>query len=567
MSLTLNNISLQTNSWVDLYGQSGIEVGRRVSIRNVGNSDVYISVSDTQPLNNDAYIVIKPRDNPIITNIGDPGLWGFSPVKNGLINVSEYFPAEPPLSTSAFGNLMTSEETPLIQITAQYGLLGDVLSASIGGSTTTVDSKFKCSTGTGANNVSAIISSREAQYKAGQGLACKITAIFTAGVANSTQQAGFLTSESAFCFGYDGVDFGILHSRDGELENQELTITNSASGSENATIFIDGVSYSVPLTSGTVQKNAYEISSYLNSNAPGYRFTSNDDTVYALAQLPDFGGGAFSFSSATAVAAWVQIKAGALPIETWIKKSDWNVRPNIDINPIKGNVYKIQIQYLGFGGICFFVENPKTAQFEIVHIIQYANTETVPSVSNPIFRVGWAARNTGNTSDISVQGGSAAAFVEGKVKFDGRPNGFCQEQESVSTTRVNVLGFRNRMTFNGTANRAEIIPKLLSLATDTTKIAVFEIIQDPVPAAGEFLEWQYVNESLSLMEATTTNAEVVGGSPVACFNVTAGGIPPINMSEILEFQSPVAEFSITARVVGTGTGATMSASGTWKEDL
>ena len=67
------------------------------------------------------------------------------------------------LSTTAFGELSTASPTPVIQITAQYGLLDDVLSVSLGGTTSTIDSKFSVSTGVGANSVAAIVSSREAQ--------------------------------------------------------------------------------------------------------------------------------------------------------------------------------------------------------------------------------------------------------------------------------------------------------------------------------------------------------------------------------------------------------------------
>jgi hypothetical protein len=134
------------------------------------------------------------------------------------------------LMLTAFGEQAVAMDTPVMQVTAQYGLLSEVLTANIGGTTTASDSNFVASTGTGANNVSAIVTTRQAQYKAGQGLKAKFTAFFTAGKANSTQQAGFINSEAAFAFGYNGTEFGILHARDGELENQALTITTPAGG-------------------------------------------------------------------------------------------------------------------------------------------------------------------------------------------------------------------------------------------------------------------------------------------------------------------------------------------------
>ena len=178
------------------------------------------------------------------------------------------------LPLTAYDQLLISDSTPVMQITAHYGLLDDVLPVNLGGTTSAANSNFITSTGTGANNVSAIVSSREIQYRAGQGIRCEISALFTQGVPNSTQQAGFITSESSFSFGYNGADFGIMHSRDGNLESQELTITTGASGSENASINIDGNPYSVPITPGSTQQNAYEIATYLDANVPGYNFTS-----------------------------------------------------------------------------------------------------------------------------------------------------------------------------------------------------------------------------------------------------------------------------------------------------
>lgn len=487
----------------------------------------------------------------------------FAEVDSTRAGVNEVSKANP---TTAFNELSVAQPTPITQITAQYGLLSDVLTVNLGGTTTTQDSKFVCSTGTGPNNVSAIVSSRQAQYKAGQGLLARFTAIFTQGVSDSTQQSGFITSESAFGFGYNGTEFGILHARDGVLENQELTVASGATGNENATVTVDGVGYTVALTIGSVEKNAYEIATSLSAQVPGYGFSSTADKVYALAQLPDFGAGTFLFSSATAVASWSEISSGTLPTETWVKKADWNINPDIDIDPTKGNVYQIQIQYLGFGAIRFFAENTITGILELVHMIRYANTSLVPSVPNPIFRIGWAARNNGNTSDIVVQGASGAAFLEGKISFDFTPTGICQTQLAVGTTRTNIISLKNRLTFNGVSNRAEIIPISLGLSSDTTKTAFFELVANPEVAPGDFLEYNFFDEQLSLMETATNKVEITGGDVIACFSVAGGNSLTVDMEKILKTQSPGLSVSITARISG-GNASQMDVSPVWGDDL
>ena len=463
---------------------------------------------------------------------------------------------------TAYDQLLVSNSTPVAQITAHYGLLDDVLSANLGGTTTTGNSNFIASTGVGANNVSAIVSQREIQYRAGQGMRCEISAVFTAGTANSTQQAGFLNSESSFSFGYDGTNFGILHSRGGQLENQELTITTGAGGVESATVNIDGVPYSVPLTAGTPPENAYEIATYLDANVLGYGFTSVADVVYCLAQLPDFGGGSFTFTSASAIGAWVQISTGTLATEVWVNQADWNGK-SVIIDPQKGNVYQIQMQYLGYGGIFFWIKNPLTSRFVLVHTLHYESSDVIPSVSNPIFRIGWACRNTGNTSDIVVMGASAGSFTEGMVHYDGRPKGLCRENLTVGTALENVLTVRDRLTFNSEANRAEIIPLLLSLSTDTTKTAVFEIILNPVVVGALTFERYGVN---SLMEFADDNVLVTGGDVVACFDVSATGALLVDMSKIIENMLPGEQYCICAKVT-SGAASEMDVALTWKEDL
>lgn len=469
------------------------------------------------------------------------------------------------LQKTAFGELQVASMTPVIQITAQYGLRAEVESVTIGGTSSSVDSKFVVSTGTGANSIATIASTRLATYRAGQGLLARYTSLFTTGVANSSQVAGLLTSESIIGFGYNGADFGIVHARGGELEQWELQITSGAAGSENATITIDGNAYSVPLTSGTVEQNAYEASVSLNSQVPGYGFSSVGDSVCVLAQLPDLGGGAFTFSSATATATFTQIKSGSIPPETWINKADWNVNPTIDIDPTKGNVYQVQMQYLGFGGIQFFIENPDTAEFELVHVIRYANSSTVPSVSNPIFRIGWGVRNSGNTTDIVVQGASGAIFIEGDIVVDGASVGFSTTQPSITTTRTSIASLQNRRTYFGAANRAEIIGRSLVLSTDTSKIAKFELILNPVLAAGDFLDFTSLGDD-NLGETSDSTAEIIGGQVIAAYDVKAASSFKVDIGDVTSRLQP-ADILCIAASVSSGASSEMSVALTWQDDL
>jgi hypothetical protein len=472
---------------------------------------------------------------------------------------------KPDSATTAYGDLAVESLTPIIQITAQYGLRSDALTAVIGGTVGTVDSKFRITSGTGAANVATIVSAKEATYRPGQGLLFKFSAIFTPNTPNQKQYAGAITSESAFAFGYNGAEFGIVRSFDGALEQQELQITNGGTG--NITVTVDGNPYTVTLTAGTAQHNAYEIAVSLDAQVPGYGVSSTDDVVSFLAQLPDFGGGAFTYNALASGSAgtFTQITAGLIMTDEWTPQAQWNIRPDIVINPALGNIYQIQVKYLGFGGIRFYVENPETALFELVHVIKYANTSILPIVSNPIFRMGWALRSTGNTTNISVEGASAGVYVEGIINHDERKRGASNEALAVDTTRTNVLALKNRATFNSRSNRAAIRTSILNIATDTNKTAVFEIILNPVVQVGQSLIFQSFGSG-ELAEIATDKVTITGGQVLSVFDVKASTPSSVDLYNIIDELLPSEVVAITARVTQTP-ASEMAVAINWQDDL
>lgn len=480
------------------------------------------------------------------------------------------------LPTTAFGELKSESKTPVTQITAEYGLLSQTLTvtdSSSSGSNSIVDQKFTTQTGISADGLGSILTLRQLKYRSGQGALADFTALFSPGVPDNQQAAGLITAENAFVFGFLGDQFGITHAHDGQSEAQELTLTTQSSGSEDSTITVDGIAYTVPLTAGTVQHNTFEISNSLNSQVPNYGFTSNDDQVVAQAELPG-PAGSFSFTSGTAVASWVQITLGVVLAIDFIPQSAWNQYtfltgedPEDRLNPLLGNVYQIQYQYLGFGGIKFFIEDAKTAGLSLVHIIKYANNNTVPSVTNPTFRVGWLSRNLGNTSDVTVQGSSASLFIEGQIKRNTPPLSDNNTQLAIGLALTNIIAFRNRLHFGGKVNRAEIFPLLATAATDANKPAVFEIIANPT-FIGD-VDWTYFDKDNSIMEVSKDDVIVTSGRSIGTLTVASGSSETIQFNERqdLDFTAlPGQFFSIAARTT-TGAAADMSASGTWQEDL
>jgi len=477
---------------------------------------------------------------------------------------------------TAYGENRSSEDTTLAQINATYGLLDltlTVTDAAASGTATVANDLFTCQTGNAADGLASILTLSQSKTRPGQGADHIIDAIFSPGVALNQQAAGLITSENSYVFAFLGTFFGVATAHGGVSENQDLTITTPAAGSETASITIDGTVFSVPLTNvpPTVQHNAFEIAKSLNAQVANYDFTSNDDQVVAQSVLAG-PQGAFAFTSATAVAAWVQEHAGVSAIVDFIPQASWNVDKRLKgsateiLDPLTGNVYRIQLGS-NFGAVNFFLEDNDTGSKVLVHRIKNANKNTLPNVTNQTFRLGWLSQNFGNTSNVTISGNSAGAFLEGKIKRSTPPRTEDNEQLAVGTELTNIIAFRPRIHFGGKVNRNAVIPTSASLSTQTNKSAFFEIVANPT--FGGDLDFSYVDKENSIMEFATDAVSVTGGRLLGGRTVVSGSSELIDFNEtdLREFIAlPGVVFSIASRV-SSGAAADMQVLASWLEDL
>ena len=479
------------------------------------------------------------------------------------------------LATTAFGDIKTESMEPVFQISAHYGLLNNILTVvdnAASGTSTIVDGMYTVQTGASATGLASILTLRQLAYRAGQGALARLTGKFSAGVANSNQLAGLITAENIYAFGYLNDNFGIVYGHDGMGELQELTLSVAAAAAETATVTIDGAPYVVALTGGsTVINDAYELSQSLNTQVPNYTFTSNNSTVVAQAVISG-AQGAFAYSSTgTSAGAWVQDAPGVDVVIEFIPQANWNIdtRTSADadanLDPTKGNVYQVQYQYLGFGAINFFVEDSDSGDVVLVHRIKYANKNDAPSVSTPTFRAGWLVRNTGNTTNITVQGGSAALFIEGDIKLHTLPRTIFEDALSIGSTLTNLATTRNRISFAGKINRAELMPLLASISTQSNRLALFKIILNPVFAVP--VDYEYVDKLNSITEVTTDHVAIIGGNELASFVVVDGNSVNFIMSDLGDLVLFPGETLCMAVIIPTGAASDCQAALTWQEDL
>lgn len=470
------------------------------------------------------------------------------------------------LDQTAFGELVTAEPVPLFQVYAVNGLRENMYSIlhGTGASVSAVDSNFVIESGTDADGEAVLVTLQDAKYRSGQGLLCRFTALFDTPVADSLQIAGFINDSQGFVFGYDGLEYGIARFYGGAVEYQTLAVATGAAGAENATVTVDGVAYTVPLTAGTVQHNAWEIANSLQAQVPNYFFTSNNDTVSAVDSLAE-PNGAFAFTSATAVAAWTQQRPGVTPTEDWVPLANWSNPPDWTIDPSKGNVYQIRMQYLGYGAIQFYMESPITNKFELVHTYGYANANTLPTVEDPTFRVGWVSQNRGNTTNLTVKGATAAAFVEGQVNIDERSRAVDVNSRILTLPAENLITIRNRIEFNDRANRITSYPITCIIAAEHNKAVIFHFHIN-----GTFigdLDYSYQDKTNSVMEVATDAVQLDLNSGRDLGTVSVRGISSfrLDLRTAVTYLQPGETLTIAAEL-SSGVGGEADAAIYWLED-
>ena len=86
---TLNNIKILAGVPTDIYAASGIQVGTRIILQNIGVCDIELISQESEPTRqefNDAK-QIASRSQWVINDQGDLGAWAYCNNENGLVNV------------------------------------------------------------------------------------------------------------------------------------------------------------------------------------------------------------------------------------------------------------------------------------------------------------------------------------------------------------------------------------------------------------------------------------------------------------------------------------------------
>ncbi len=477
---------------------------------------------------------------------------------------------------SAFDELLTAEPFPVVQLQFPYNINTDIIEKRENnlGTITQADSMAVLQSGAGANSAAHLLSRVPLKYGPGQGALVRFTALFTPGVANSIQIAGVGEVGDGLFFGFNGDTFSILRREQGKPEVQTLTITSGAvTASGDITINLDGVAKTVAVVSGdSAREVAVKIANAdFSDTGLGWSATVHNATVIFKAWSDGNKAGTFSLvdTDTTGVAGtFAETVAGASTTNEWIAQTAWN-EDKADgtgklpvLDPTKGNVFQIRYQWLGFGLISFAVEDPVDGEYHTVHTIRFANANTVPSLQNPTLPLHIMAKNTSNTSNLTIKTSSMAGFVEGRKTGASLLRGKSNNITNLGTTELPILSIKNNLVHQSEINRVRVRPEFVSLATESTKPVIFRIRLSPTltgtPAFAD------VDAAASVVSTDVAATGLTGGREVFAIVLGKTDSKTIDFHALDKELGPGEHITITAEAT-SGVNQEVTVSSNWGE--
>ena len=368
--------------------------------------------------------------------------------------------------TTAFGEALTANLTPSVQIEFSAGLpLNDILIYQNNTGTTSYSFENSLATiqASGTGSFVEVSSQDFTKYKPGQGIDSRFTAVFES-CTGTNAFAGLFTPEDSITFGYFVDDnpitsslienkFAIRYQSHGLQQINDLSLTGPATANGTITLTFDSTVVNVAVSNGdTAAKVSYNIVSavenVLNLNSYGWRglyFTTQAITTPTsynitlirraaktgnIAITIDTGGTGIILTNMVLVNGlspinkyFIQSGTTGTNVELWnidrcsdqgsLQQNYLHNPSGFRHNPFFGNVYKITYQYLGFGNITMYIEQPNTAIFIPVHQIKYANSSTITSFGDPSFNIGIVLEKVNDVSLTTLKTASISTFIQG----------------------------------------------------------------------------------------------------------------------------------------------------------
>ncbi len=473
--------------------------------------------------------------------------------------------------TAAFGEAITTTITQLVQIANKYAIDPANLNnletfEATGGSADNLGNLFRCQTGTSVGGYGVVRSLDNIIYSAGQGVEARFTASFTTGVALSLQFGGMFSITDTIAFGYDGIDFGIIHEHHGKAEVQLITVT--ATGAGTCVVTLNGVAATgITVTSSNVQENAYEICKGLTIDAAvnvAWRFEHIDDKIYAIAKSTGDKTGTMSITGGV-TANIVEKTAGVDKTKSNVAQASWNrsIAPFAGFDPTKLNVYKITYGYLGVANIEYSVYNPSTSDWVLVHSVEWSNNYNITHLRSPDLKIGWTATSLGASgTNLTVTGASASMGVQGGESDVVDTFAETNSVAGITTTFTPIMSLKNRLVYGDKFNLGKIRLLLVSISNDHTKPLIVEVIKNATLTGVP--NWQFEDEFNSIATIEKAATGYTGGITVEATTIGKDGSTDLDLTKIFTQLNEEETLTIIAKT-DSGTAVTTGVALTWQE--
>ena len=257
-------------------------------------------------------------------------------------------------------------------------------------------------------------------------------------------------------------------------------------------------------------------------------------------------------------------------VDNWTYQCHWNMDKMDGNGPsgqvldvTKGNVYKINFQWLGFGSILYYIEESETGTFVPVHRIAYANKNTVTSVVSPTAPIMYEVKNTTNQSNIQIKSPCCVAFSEGKKSCMGVTHTIDNTQEISSSNLTNIVTIRNKDVYLTRSNFMQCLPNCLSVCTDGSQGVVLYVIRNANFDGTQ--TWADISMTSSTTEYDISNNNITQGEKWASYafsKLDSRSIPLNGVNLTLDSGDTL---TIAGKVVGGGSN-NVTVALTWLED-
>lgn len=138
------------------------------------------------------------------------------------------------------------------------------------------------------------------------------------------------------------------------------------------------------------------------------------------------------------------------------------------IDLAKGNIFDIQFQWRGVGGIFFYIGDPNTQTQKLVHTMDLLGTLDNLSVYNPALPIAYECINQGD--NVVIESGCVDVTTEGGQNYDGTYGSIATSSNSgsvaISGFNQVVLAIHSKETYLGLVNTRDVLNLALNAYAD-----------------------------------------------------------------------------------------------------